>query len=117
MATITKDDLSGSTTGQMIAVAATSSAGTTIHTAVAGTTNWDEIWIYANNIDSSDRKLTIEWGNTTAVGGHIEYTVVAESGLALVIPGLLLQNGLIVKAFAATTNVIMLSGYVNKITA
>ena len=117
MATITKDDLSGSTTGQMIAVAATSSAGTTIHTAVAGTTNWDEIWLYANNIDTTDRKLTIEWGNTTAAGGHIEYTVVAESGLALIIPGLLLQNGLVVKAFAATTNVINLSGYVNKITA
>jgi hypothetical protein len=117
MATITKDDLSHSTTGQMIAVAATTSAGTDIHTAVAGTTNWDEIWIYANNISGSDVKLTIEWGNTTAIGGHIEYTVVAESGLALIIPGLLLQNGLIVKAFAGTTNVIMLSGYVNKITA
>jgi len=117
MATITKDDLSGSTTGQMIAVAATSSAGTTIHTAVAGTTNWDEIWIYANNIDSTDRVLTIEWGNTSAAGGHIEYTVAAEAGLALIIPGLLLQNGLIVKAFCPTTNVINLSGYVNKITA
>ena len=117
MATITKDDLSGSTNGKMIAVSQTSTAGNLIHTAVAGTTNWDEIWIYANNIDTSDRKLTIEWGNTTAAGGHIEYTVTAESGLALVIPGLLLQNGLIVKAFAATTNVINLSGYVNKITA
>jgi hypothetical protein len=117
MATITKDDLSGSTTGQMIAVAATSSAGTTIHTAVAGTTNWDEIWIYANNIDGTDRKLTIEWGDATVIGGSIEYTVVAESGLALIIPGLLLQNGLTVKAFAATTNVINISGYVNKITA
>ena len=117
MATITKDDLSGSTTGQMIAVAATASAGTTIHTAVSGTTNWDEIWIYANNIDSTDRVLTIQWGNTTAIGGHIEYTVVAESGLALIIPGLILQNSLVVRAFCPTTNVIMLSGYVNKITA
>jgi hypothetical protein len=117
MATITKDDFSASTNGKMIAVVQTATAGTLIHTAVAGTTNWDEIWLYANNIDGTDRKLTIEWGDATVIGGSIEYTVAAEAGLALVIPGLLLQNGLTVKAFAATTNVINISGYVNKITA
>jgi hypothetical protein len=34
-----------------------------------------------------------------------------------VIPGLLLQNGLAITAYAGTTNVIMVNGYVNRITA
>ena len=59
MATYSKQLLSGSTNGKNIEVAATASAGTTIHTAVAGTSDMDEIWLYACNTDSSDRKLTI----------------------------------------------------------
>jgi hypothetical protein len=34
-----------------------------------------------------------------------------------VCPGLLLQNGLVIKAFAAAANVVMINGYVNRITA
>jgi len=33
----------------------------------------------------------------------------------LVVPGLLLQNGLTVRAFAGTANVILINGYVNRI--
>ena len=60
-------------------------------------------------------KLTLEWGEATAPNGNIEQTVPAESGLMLLVPGLLLQNGLTVKAFAGTTNVIVIHGYANKI--
>ena len=115
MATITTTLLSGSTNGKAIKVAATSSAGTDIHTAVSGTSSLDEIWLYAHNIDTSDRKLTIEYGGTTAADNHIEVTVTTEAGLMLVIPGLLLQNGAVVKAFAASANVIQITGYVNRI--
>ena len=115
MATYTKGLLSGSTNGRGIKVVQTATAGTTIHTAVAGTSAWDEIWLYAVNIDTTSRKLTIEWGNA-AVDDNIELTIPAESGLVLVVPGLLLQNELVVKAFAATANVIIIHGYVNAIT-
>jgi hypothetical protein len=37
--------------------------------------------------------------------------------LVLVVPGLILQNSKVVKAFAATADVILLTGYVNAITA
>ena len=117
MATYSKQLLSGSTNGKAIKVAATSTAGTTIHTAVSGTTDIDEVWLYAVNSSTSDVKLTIEWGEATAPDGNIEQTVTAESGLMLIAPGLLLQNGLVVKAFAATTNVICIHGYVNRIDA
>ena len=117
MATFSKVLLSGSTDGKAIKVAATATAGTTIHTAGSGSTNRDEIWIYAVNSSTSGVKLTLEWGEATAPDGNIELTVAAESGLVLVIPGLLLQNSLVCKAFAATANVILLHGYVNRITA
>tara|TARA_Y100000817_G_scaffold300540_1_gene279662 strand:- start:27 stop:380 length:354 start_codon:yes stop_codon:yes gene_type:complete len=117
MATYSKQLLSGGTNGKNIEVAATSSAGTTIHTAVAGTSDMDEIWLYACNTDSSDRKLTIEYGGTTSSDDLTEITIEAEAGWVLVCPGLLLQNGLIVKAFAASANVVNINGFVNRITA
>ena len=114
MATFTKAHLSISTDGRGIVVAATATPGTTIHQAASGTSALDEIWLYAVNISTSAVKLTIEWGDA-ATGDNIEMTVQGESGLVLVVPGLLLQNSLYVKAFAGTTNVITIHGYVNNI--
>lgn len=116
MATFTKQLLSGSTNGKGIKVAATATAGTLIHTAVSGTTAMDEVWLYANNTSGSTVKLTIEWGEATAPDGNIEINIGAEgTGLILISPGILLQNGLTIKAFAGTTNVINIFGYVNRI--
>lgn len=119
MATFTKKILSGSTDGKAIKVAATATAGTLIHTGSTTTTTLDEVWLYAVNSSASAVKLTIEWGEATAPDGNIELTVTAESGLVLVIPGLLLKGNataLTVKAFAATANVICVHGYINQIT-
>ena len=114
MAVISKVLLSGSTQGKGIKVVETATAGTTIHTAVSGTTDLDEVWLWAVNSDTSPRKLTLEWGEATAPDGNIEVTIPAEDGLVLVAPGLLLQNGLAVKAFAAAANVVIIHGYVNR---
>ena len=116
MATYSKELLSHSTNGRNIEVAATSSAGTSIHTCAAGTTYKDEIWLYACNTSSSDVKLTLEFGGTTSADDHIEITITTEAGWVLVCPGLLLQNGLIVKAFAASASAININGFVNNIT-
>jgi len=120
MATFSKQILSGSTDGKAIKVAATSSAGTTIHTGSSTATTLDEVWIYAVNTSASSVKLTVQWGGTTSPDDDIEATIAGESGLTLVIPGLVLKGNatpLVVRAFAGTTNVITLSGYVNRITA
>lgn len=113
----TKQLLSGSTNGKQIKVVATATLGTTIHTAVTGTSDIDEIYLYAVNSSASVVKLTIEFGGATSPDELIEYSVPAEDGLKLIIPGLPLQNSLVVTAFAGTANVIMISGYVNRITA
>lgn len=114
MATYSKQLLSGSTNGRPIAVSASATPGTIIHTAISGTSGEDEIWIYAVNSSTSNVKLTLEYGGT-ATSDQIEVTIVAESGLLLVTPGLVLNNGLVVRAFAGTANVINLVGYVNRI--
>jgi hypothetical protein len=120
VATFTKNKLSGSTDGLPIKVTGTNTAAAvTVHTAVAGTTagTFDEIWIYANNTSTSAVKLTIEYGTATAADGNIELTIAAEAGLVLVIAGLVLQNSRVVKAFAGTADVLLITGYVNAITA
>jgi len=113
-----KRKLSGSTDGMAIKVAATATPGTTIHTAVAGTTagTYDEIWLWAFNSHTADVLLTIEYGGATDPDNIIEVSIPPQSGLVPVIPGLILQNSKVVKAFAASTNVITIIGYVNSIT-
>ncbi len=117
MATYSKFLLSGSTQGKAIKVAVAVTAGTLIHTAVSGTGDLDEIWLWCVNTSDSAVKLTLEWGEATSPDGHIEVTVSPEAGLAAIIPGLLLQNSLVVRAFAGTVDVLTIHGFVNRITA
>src|SRR5574341_267320 len=101
----------------MIKVAATTTPGTTIHTATTGATaadDFDEVWLWAVNSDTTPRKLTIEFGGTTSPDDTIELTIPAESGLVLVIPGWPLQNSLLVRAFCASANVVLVGGFVNR---
>lgn len=118
MATFSKLTLSGSTDGRGIKVAATATPGTTIHTASSTSTHFDEVWLYAVNSDTTARKLTIEYGGTSSPDDLIELTVAPESGLVLVAPGLVVKGNsspLVVRAFCATANVVMIHGYVNRI--
>lgn len=121
MATYSKQLLSASTDGRAIKVVATAIATspTLIHTASSTSTVFDEVWIYAQNNHTADVALRIGFGNTTDPDDIIEYTVKTKGGLYLVVPGLILKGNatpLTVRAAAGTTNVISLSGYVNRIT-
>lgn len=120
MATYSKVLLSGSSGGRPVKVAATGTPGTTIHATGTSATTIDEIWLYAMNTDSTDHKLTLEYGGTTSPDDLLEVTIVAESGLVLLVPGLVLTgdgaSARTVRAFAASANVITISGYVNRIT-
>ena len=113
MAQITKLKLSGSTDGRMVKVVATSTLGTTIHTAHA--TSLDEIWLWAVNSDTTPRKLTIEFGGVSSPDDLIEFTVPAEDGFYAVLPGLILTGSVVCTAFCATANVVSVAGFVNRI--
>jgi hypothetical protein len=112
--------LSGSSQGQPILVVATATPGTAIHSTGISATVFDEIWLYAQNTDTTDRKLTIEYGGVTSPNNLLEVTVPAESGPMLVVPGLRLTGtgtvAINVKAFCATTNVVTVFGNVNRMT-
>lgn len=118
---ISRAKLSGSTDGKPIKVAATAIAsGTTIHTATSSTAAgvWDAIYLWVTNTDTVARTVTISWGDTTDPDGLIvkSYSLPASSGAILLISGEILQNSLVVKAAADAANVVLISGYVNKIT-
>lgn len=117
--TTTLQALSGSTNGKAIKVVQTATLGTTIHTAVSSTTAYDRIRLWVVNSDTTDRKLTIEYGGATSPDNLIEMTIPAEDGLFEVTPpeGLILNNAQVVTAFAATANVLMVYGYAERINA
>lgn len=111
---ITKVIPSGSTNGKPISIAAIATAGTLFHTTGSGTSVLDEIYMYLTNTDSADRAVTVEFGGATAPDWNIKFIVpLGETILALA--GVPLCNSLTVKAFCATTVVINMFGYINRI--
>lgn len=118
MATVVKRKLSGSTDGKPVKITTTATAGDTIHTAVAGTTagTFDEIWLFAYNGHTTSVTLTLEFGGATVPDQNIIVTLASKSGLIPIVPGLILQNGMVVKAFASSANLVTISGWVNAIT-
>ena len=113
--TVSRIPLSGSTHGRGIKVAATASTGTTIHTATSSTSDCDVVTLYAYNSSASAVNLTIQWGGTSTPDDDIKLSIPATSGLTLVVPDMVLRNSLVVAAYAGTTNVITLHGFVNRV--
>jgi hypothetical protein len=114
--TVSRIPLSFSTHGRAIKVAATSSPGTDIHTATSSTTDCDVITLYAYNSSASAVNLTVQFGGTSTPDDDIKLSIPATSGLTLVLPDLVLRNSLLVEAYAGTTNVVTIHGFVNRVT-
>lgn len=69
---------------------------------------------------SQSVRLTVQWGGTTAVDDDITYTMTNQNGLYLICAGLVLRGNatpLVVRAYADVANVVVMHGYVNRITA
>jgi hypothetical protein len=113
--TVSRIPLSGSTHGRAIKVAATATAGTLIHTGTSSTTDCDVVTLYAYNSSASAVNLTIEWGGVSDPDDLIKLSIPATSGLTLVAPDLVIRNSLVVRAFAGTTNVVTVQGFVNRV--
>lgn len=114
MATYAKQKLTGSTDGRFIKVAATSSPGTTIHTADASA--FDEIVLSAINDDTADRTLYVQFGDNADV---LPFIIPAGAGLIFILSQqahCLLTNSLVVRAYADAANKVWVGGCVNRIT-
>lgn len=119
MATYSRTLLSASTNGVPIPVAATATPGTLLHTAIAGTTSFDEVYLWASNVTAVAATLTLEWGNVTDPGGLLTkgYILAANSLPTPIAVGQVLNGGVAVRAFSGTAGAINITGYVNRITA
>lgn len=111
--------LSGSTSGRPIKVAATSTPGTTIHTAVDGASDIDHIWLDAYNTDTAEVTLTLEWGGTTSPDdlSPKALSLPPGAGPVPIVANRPLNGGLAVKAFASSANKIVITGRVTRYTA
>ena len=90
----------------------------TIHTASSVATEFDEVWIWATNVDSSaDVEVTVGWGRWGYTASNMLFTVPKLAGWYLLVPGLVLQGSTgtpkIVNVNAASGD-INFAGYVNR---
>lgn len=117
MASYSRQLLSGSTNGRAIPVAATATPGTLVHQAQAGTTGFDEAYIWVSNVTASAALLTLEWGGVTAPGDHMVNTlsIPPNSPPIPIATGQVLQNNLSVRAFSNVAGALNITGYVNRI--
>lgn len=117
---VSRIPFSGSTNGRGVKVVATASSGTTIHATGTSSSVTDVITIYAYNSDTVARLLTIQYGSTSTPDDDIKVTIPSQSGLQLVVPQLALTGtgaaANTVRAYAAAANVIILYGYVDRVT-
>lgn len=118
MAVYSRALLSGSTSGLPIPVAATATPGTLIHTAVTGTSGFDEVYIWASNVTGAAATLSLEWGGVTDPESHLvkAYSIAANSPPMPISVGQNLNNEVVVRAFSGTASAINITGFVNRIT-
>jgi len=109
----TTGHLSGSTDGRIISVTATSTPGTTVHTAIAATDQIDHVYLYAVNNHTAAVEIEVEWGDTTATTNIVQ-TIPTDSGKVNITDknGDPIQNSQVLSVFAGTTAVIGIGGSV-----
>lgn len=113
-----KIPLSGSNDGGVIKISASSTPGTTIHTATssAGIDNADEVYLYASTTTNAAVSMAIHLGNQTDEQNPILVRVpAAYNGPICVLPGVPVRNSIVVQATAVTANRIVVFGWVNRI--
>jgi len=115
MATYYKAKLSGTTEGAPLAITAVNSTGAqTVHTCTtsSGANDWDEIFLWAH-ANTEDDDITIEYGST---GNIIKQRLNYNSGMVQIIPGLIGNGSLVIKAFKGSTGSgVFVEGYVNQV--
>lgn len=111
-----QDVLSGSTDGRGILIAASSSPGTTIHTAQASASLVDQVWLYAANNSTASQTVRVQFGST-ATADLIRSDIPYQAGLHLIVAGLALRNSLPVRAWATEADKVSMFGYIIRASA
>jgi hypothetical protein len=113
MAVYSGGPLSGSTNGRPIPIAATGTPGTLLHTAVAGATAFDELYIWVSNVTAVAATLTLEFGGVSDPGDHLVkgYSIPANSPAIPIALGQMAQGGVAIRAFSGTASALNATGF------
>jgi hypothetical protein len=87
--------------------------GQPIHSGIAGTSQFDEVFLYATNRHGTGVYLVLQWGSVTS-GASIQTTVAPNDGFGLVAPGLPINSGSILYAYSNVNGPISVMGYVQR---
>jgi len=118
MATISRNHLSGATDGHTLKLAVDSGTYTTVHTVTTTTADFEEVWVWLNNITTSNQKVTFQIGHDTNAANRMVLNVPPQSTI-LAIPGITLQGAstYTIKGAAATADAVTVWGHINLIDA
>lgn len=87
--------------------------GQIVHSGIAGTSQFDEMFLYATNRQGSGVYLIIQHGSVTS-GATIQTTIAPNDGYALVIPGLPINSGSVIRAYSNVNGPISVMGYIQR---
>ncbi len=115
-ATFSKESVSGSANYNLINITAACSPGVIIHTGTSLTAenSGDELWIWGTNIGTSlNQRVTFEWGGAAAC--IIKNLNGSQNGLELLIPGIPVRAGNVIRAYGNNASLVSVLSYVNYI--
>lgn len=95
----------------------TSVSGTLIHTATSLSTAFDQVYLYAGTVATTECKLTLLFGGTASTADHIVRTLQPNNGEELLISGRPLNKGVAVRAYASTASMVNIGGFVIRVTS
>lgn len=116
MATISRNHLSGCTDGIPIGLAVDTGNFTAIHTCTTTTADFEEIWIWLANTNTSQEIVTLTFGGTAA-NNKVMVKVPAESTV-LAVPGWTFQGksgGVAITGACSTADKVNVFGHINLI--
>ena len=120
MASFAPVHFSGSTSGKPILIAATATPGTIIHTAIAGATQFDEVYLWITNVSAAAVTFTGEISDGTIVAPDDLFaklcSIPANSPPIPILTGLRYNGGMIIRMFASSGTALTVSGIVNRYT-
>jgi hypothetical protein len=117
--------LSGSTDFRPVTIAATSGAGTLVHTAQASATLSDFVTLDVTNTDTVARPYIVQWGGTAAGDNALEGVILAGSTETICIKKPI-RNALVIRvksetltwidgaSYTGAANVLLVSGSVQR---
>ena len=108
--------LSTSTNGRGIKLVTTSGTGDLIHTATNTASVIDLVTLFATNVDTVAQDVILYLGGTTSPDDLRTVNLAAGATLEVILPGLMYDGGVAIRAKCTTASVVIIDGEVTRVT-